>query len=79
MEVKITEVQQRILAEVQVAKQSLQNEFAKISQKESELVTMIAESAGVKLTPNTKVEMKEGVLIFEVQVEKVVKKLKKAE
>lgn len=79
MEVKITSTQQKILVEVQIAKQNLQSEFNKLTQKETELITMIAESAGVILAPNTTVELKDGHLYFGVPAVEKVKKIKKAE
>jgi len=79
MDVKITETQQKILVEVQIQKQNIQAEFNRITQKETELITMIAESAGVTLAPGTTVELKEGSLHFVVPAEKIVKKLKKSE
>lgn len=80
MEVKITSTQQKILVEVQIAKQNLQGEFTKLTQKETELITMIAESAGVTLAPGTSVELKEGVLVFSTgESPKSPKKLKKVE
>ncbi len=79
MEVKVTETQQKILMEVQVAKKTIENEFAKLTQKETELITMVAESAGVKLAPGSSVELKDGALVFNAPEDKPVKKLKKAE
>lgn len=78
--VKITNTQQKILVEVQIAKQNLQSEFNKLTQKETELITMIAESAGLTLAPGTSVELKDGELCFGVStVDKKEKKLKKVE
>lgn len=80
MNVKITNTQQKILVEVQVQKQNLQGEYAKLTQKETELITMIAESAGVTLAPDTTVELKDGELHFGVpSADKKEKKLKKVE
>lgn len=79
MEVKLKENQFKILAQIQVEKQSLQNEFNKLSQKEQEIISVIAESANIPLVNGTKVELKEGALVFSVESEQKVKKLKKTE
>lgn len=78
MEVKLKENQFKILSQIQVEKQALQNEFNKIAQKEQEIVSVIAESANISVTAGMKVELKDGALIFS-EAEPKTKKLKKSE
>lgn len=60
MEVKLTEKQLTILAKISQEKLQLQQAYQNVTQRESDLITMLAESAGYILSPATVVTPKEG-------------------
>lgn len=64
-EVQLTENQAKVIAQIQLEKQSLQAEFDRVIKRETEALILVAESNGVVLTKGLKVELKEGgILVF---------------
>jgi hypothetical protein len=64
--VKLTEKQLDVLKEISTEKLKIQDEFAKVVKRESDVITVIAECNGIAITKNTKISVNEiGELVFE--------------
>lgn len=70
MEIKLNEKQFQILGKIQAEKQALQSEFAKVTQRETEVLVLICDAAGANLVEGTQLEVKEGgvLVIPEVKI-----------
>lgn len=64
MEIKLTEAQFKVLSQIQLEKQQLQAEYERVIKRETDSLILMAESAGVVITPKTKVELKDSTLFF---------------
>ena len=65
-EIKLSEKQLQIIGNILTLKQNIQNEYAKVAERESEFVINLCEAKGVDVLPDAKIEIKEGVLIVPV-------------
>lgn len=72
MEIQLKEKQLQILAKIQADKQILQAEYAKVVQKETDVLTLIIEGAGLDSASlvGSSVEIKEGGILYIPEPEK---------